>query len=335
MITFSLLGAGRIGRVHANNVCRHPAARLSLIYDVDESAARSLADKVGAGVASSPDQIFQDGQVDAVIIGTPAETHASFVEDAARAGKAIFCEKPIDKDLVRTRQCLDIVKAHGVTLFLAFQRRFDPSFAALRRRLLEGEVGTPEMLFLTSRDPAPPPIEFVRRSGGLFRDMMIHDFDMAQWLLGAQPTKVFAVGGCFASPAIRELGFADTAVVTMTLESGVIANINCAMRATYGYDQRVEVHGSQGMLAIGNRYETSVRKFNQDGIGHELPLHFFIERYAQAYINELDYFIECLNTGRQPSPNGEDGFRSLQLAEAAHRSWLSGRPIELSEVSTR
>ncbi len=332
MISFALFGAGRIGQIHAPNIARHPEARLAAIYDVDARAAEALAARSGAEVRSA-EAIFASADVDAVLIGTPAETHAGLVETAARAGKAIFCEKPIDKDLGRTRECLKVVEEHGVPLFLAFQRRFDPSFAALKKRLAAGEIGQPEMVFLTSRDPLVPPLSYIARSGGLFRDMMIHDFDVARWLLGEQPETVYAVGKAFTDPAIAELGYVDTAVVTMTCASGAMANINCAMRATYGYDQRVEVHGSGGKLEIGNRFETSVFKSDGQGTIHELPLYYFTERYAPAYLNELNYFIECLQKGEKPRPDGSDGMAALMLAEAAHRSYRTSAPVRVAEVA--
>jgi myo-inositol 2-dehydrogenase/D-chiro-inositol 1-dehydrogenase len=331
MIRFGIFGAGRIGRVHAANVARLPGARLMAVFDVDRTSAAQLAASWG-GEVRSEEAIFESRDIDAVVIATPAETHAALIERAAAAGKAIFCEKPIDKDLRRVRHVLDLVTARGVSLFMAFNRRFDPSFAELRNRLVAGEAGKPEMIFLTSRDPAPPALDYVARSGGLFRDMMIHDFDVARWLVGEEPERVFAVGGCFANPAIAQYGFVDTAVVMLWTPSGTIININCAMRATYGYDQRLEVHGSAGKLALDNRYATSVSMTGSAGSQRELPLAFFAERYADAYIRELTYFVECLENGIRPSPSGEDGFRALLLAEAAHRSRDQGTPVSIDGV---
>jgi myo-inositol 2-dehydrogenase / D-chiro-inositol 1-dehydrogenase len=329
MLKFGLLGAGRIGRVHAANLASHRRARLAAVYDPDATAAQAVA-KDGGAVASV-EAILGDRSIDALIIATPAETHAELIELAARAGKAIFCEKPIDRNFERTRRCLACVEETGVTLFMAFNRRFDPSFAALKRRLQEGEAGKPEMVFLTSRDPEPPSLAYIAQSGGLFRDMMIHDFDVARWLVGEEFLQVFAVGQCHTDPRIGDLGFVDTAVVTMTSASGVIVNINCAMRAAYGYDQRVEVHGSHGMLQLGNRFETSVLKAGSGGIIRELPLAFFLERYQAAYVAELDYFISCLDEGTRPHPNGADGLSALILAEAAHQSRARGAPVDVSE----
>lgn len=330
MLKFGLLGAGRIGRIHAANLASHRGAQLVAAYDPDITAAQAVA---GDGdLAASIEAILADRSIDAIIIATPAETHADLIEEAARFGKAIFCEKPIDRNLERTRRCLERVEETGTTLFMGFNRRFDPSFAALKRRLQEGEVGKPEMVFLTSRDPAPPSLSYIARSGGLFCDMMIHDFDVARWLIGEEFIQVFATGHCHADPRIGALGFVDTGVVTMTTASGVIVNINCAMRAAYGYDQRVEVHGSNGMLQLGNRFETSVLKAGSGGFNRELPLAFFSERYQAAYIAELDYFISCLAGGPKPRPDGRDGLSALILAEAAHQSRARGAAVDVAEI---
>lgn len=330
MIRFALLGAGRIGRIHAGNILAHPKARLAAVYDPDP-AVGELVSTWGASFRDL-DGALGDPDIDAVVIATPAETHAELVERAASAGKAIFCEKPIDRDLARTEACVAAVRHAGVQLFLAFNRRFDPSFAALRRRVAAGEIGRVELAFLTSRDPAPPSLAYIRRSGGLFRDMMIHDFDVARWLTGDAFTRVHAVGASFADPAIGELGYLDTAVVTLVAASGAIVTINCAMRAAYGYDQRVELHGEHGMLQLGNRFETSIVRAGADGIARELPLAFFAERYASAYVAELDHFIDALANGGVLRPDGEDGLAALRLAEAAHRSWETGVPVDIGFV---
>lgn len=331
MLKVGLLGAGRIGRVHAGNILRHPVADLSAIYDPLPAAADAAA-AGHAVVARAPEDILSNPDIDAVVIATPAETHADLIEVAAAAGKAIFCEKPIDRDVARTKRCLAAVEKAGVPLFLGFNRRFDPSFAALKQRLQDGEIGKAEMVFLTSRDPAPPPLDYIAKSGGLFRDMMVHDFDVARWLVGEEFVRVHAFGRCFAEPRIAELGFADTGLVTMTTASGTLVTINCVMRATYGYDQRVEVHGSKGMLQLGNRFETSVFRAGCDGIVRGLPLAFFTERYRDAYVAEMDHFVTCLESGEKPSPNGKDGMEALRLAEAAHRSNATGMPVDLSSI---
>jgi myo-inositol 2-dehydrogenase/D-chiro-inositol 1-dehydrogenase len=331
MIRFALLGAGRIGRIHARNVAMHAGARLIAVHDIDPTAADRVVTQWG-GEVRPPESIFGSPDVDAVIVATSAETHAQFIEDASRARKAIFCEKPIDKDVGRVVHCLKEVKRTGAPLFVAFNRRFDPNFSALHQRLSGGEIGRAEMIFLTSRDPTTPSLAYIARSGGLYRDMMIHDFDVARWLLREEPARVFAVGSCFTDRGIAEMGLVDTAVVTLTTDSGAIANINCAMRAIYGYDQRVEVHGARGMLSLRNQFPTTLIKSDSQGIGRELPLSFFAERYAQAYVNELDYFIGCLESGIAPKPDGEDGLQALRLAEAAHRSREAGCPVDVADI---
>lgn len=331
MISFALLGAGRIGRVHAGNVARHPGAELRAVYDSHEPAAAALAKQYACSIRS-PEAIFAAGDIDAVIIASPANTHATFVEDAALAGKAIFCEKPFDIEIGRARRCCELVRSTRVPLFLAFNRRFDASFANLQLRLSGGEIGRPELVLLTSRDPEAPSLDYIAQSGGLFRDMMVHDFDVARWLLGEELDTVYAIGGCFENPAIADLGFVDTALVTMMSASGIAVSINCAMRAAYGYDQRVEVHASRGILTLGNHFETSVTCANAKGFSRELPLQFFTERYVQAYERELNYFIDCLNQGLSPSPNYDDGLRALILGEAAQQSYESRRAVIVKEV---
>lgn len=332
MYRFGLLGAGRIGNIHAFNLRRHQAAELVSIFDLNKEAAQALATKTRAQVSESPEELLSRPDIDAVIIATPAETHADFITLAAKHGKAIFCEKPIDKDLVKTNECVRFLDQNRSKLFLAFHRRFDRSFARLKQQLSSGEIGAVEAIFLTSRDPYPPSLPYIGQSGGLFRDMMIHDFDIACWLLEDQPVEVYAVGGCFADPAIAELGFLDTGLAMLTTKAGVLVSINCAMRATYGYDQRVEVNGSAGKLEIYNRFDDSVWKSDASGIHRSLPHHFFAERYEQAYISELDYFIDCLASDAPFEPGPDAGLRALQLAEAAHRSWREKRPVRISEL---
>jgi myo-inositol 2-dehydrogenase/D-chiro-inositol 1-dehydrogenase len=326
---FGLLGAGRIGRIHGMNVAARPDATLAAVADASAEAAASLAREAGAKVASI-EAILSDGAIDAVLICTPTDTHADLIEAAVSAGKAVFCEKPVDLASERIRRCLNSVAQAGKPLMIGFNRRFDPSFAALERRLRSGEAGAIEIVSVISRDPSPPPVDYVRRSGGLFRDMMIHDFDMARFLLAEEPVEVFALGSALVDPAIGQAGDVDTAAVLMKTASGRIAQISNSRRASYGYDQRIEVHGSKGMLRAGNIHETTVEIATGAGFRADPVQNFFIERYAAAYRAELDAFIAACTSGKAPSPSGADGLKAQILADAATESARTGKPVAVS-----
>ncbi len=326
MIEIAQFGAGRIGRIHAGNIAANAKARLRHVVDIDPAAARDLAAQSGAQV-SDTDTALADGQVDAVVIASSTDTHAGLIEAAARAGKAIFCEKPIDLDLARAARCVATVEAAGVAFQVGFNRRFDPSFAALHDAIRGGRIGALELLTITSRDPEPPPPDYVKVSGGLFRDMMIHDFDMARWLMGSEPVELFAMAGCLVDPAIGALGDVDTAVVTLRAETGAMCQISNSRRAVYGYDQRIEAFGAAGMVQAGNRTPTTLEASSADGVTRDKPLHFFLERYAEAYAAEIDHFIGCVQSGRPPAVGGRDGYRALLLAEAATESLKANRPV--------
>ncbi len=325
---FGIIGAGRIGKIHSGNIAAHKDCSVSFVADADGAAASALAQATNAKVAEI-DVILSSKHVDAVAICAPTDMHADLIERAARAGKAIFCEKPVDLSADRVRACLEVVYSTGAKLMVGFNRRFDPNFAALQARIASGMIGSVEIVSITSRDPGPPPISYVARSGGLFRDMMIHDFDMARFLLGEEPVSVSAMGSSLVDKAIGEAGDVDTAVVIMETRSGKVAQISNSRRATYGYDQRIEVHGEKGMIHAGNIRETSVEFAGAIGFTGDKALNFFLERYAIAYRNELDAFVTAVKTGVSPRPNGEDGLRSNLLADAAYESWKSGRRVVL------
>jgi len=329
MLEIAQFGAGRIGAIHAANIAASGTARLRYVVDINRPAAEALAAKHGAHVATT-EAALGDPKVGAVIIASSTDAHAELAIAAARAGKAIFCEKPIDLSLARVDACLEEVARAGVPMMVGFNRRFDPSFAALRRRVTEGAIGAVEQVIITSRDPAPPPIDYIRVSGGLFRDMMIHDFDMARWLLGEEPVEVFAVGATLVDPAIGAAGDIDSAMVLMRTVSGRLAHINNSRRARYGYDQRVEVFGSEGRLIAGNRTPTTVELADARGVSTDAPLPFFLERYAEAYRIELDSFLSAVATGSPPPVGPEDGRRALLLAEAAVQSLRLRCPVEVA-----
>ncbi len=325
---FALLGAGRIGKVHAKAVASNPQARLIAVADAFEKAATELAGAYGAAVRSI-DEIEKATDVDAVIICTPTDTHADLIERFAKAGKAIFCEKPIDLDVDRVKKCLAVVEKTGATLMVGFNRRFDPHFAAVRKAIDDGLVGDVEMVTITSRDPGAPPYDYITRSGGIFRDMTIHDFDMARFLLGEEPVSVSAQASVLVDKKIGELGDFDSVSVILVTASGKQCVISNSRRATYGYDQRIEVHGSKGMVSAENQRPVSIEVANGKGYTRP-PLHdFFMTRYTEAYANEIASFIAAMTAGKKAEPSGKDGLVALTLADAALQSVKEGKTVRV------
>lgn len=328
MLSIALLGAGRIGQIHGRTIAASPRARLAAICDPLPEGAAALSAATGAPVMDV-DAVFASKSIDAVLIATPTDTHADFIDRAAAEGKAILCEKPVDMSSARIRETLAGVKKAGVPLMIGFNRRFDPNFAALQKRLADGTAGEVELVTIQSRDPAPPPVSYIERSGGLFRDMMIHDLDMARFLLGEDPVEVQAMGSALVDPAIGAAGDVDTAAVLLKTASGKICQISNSRRATYGYDQRIEVHGSKGMLSAGNVHETTVQFAGASGITADPVQNFFLERYAAAYRAEVEAFIDAVEKGMPPSPSGRDGLKAQELADAATEACFSGKPVRL------
>ena len=327
MVNFALLGAGRIGAMHAANLATRSDARLLCVYDPVASVASAVAERHGTATVAEVDAALGAG-VDAVLIASSTDTHVDLIIAAATAGKAVLCEKPIDLSLERVEQCWQAVRDTGVPIQIGFNRRYDPTHRRVRDLAAAGAIGAIHQVIISSRDPEPPPPAYLRVSGGLFRDMMIHDFDLARFVLGSEPTSITAIGGALVDPAIGELGDVDTAMVMMSTASGVQCHINCSRQAAYGYDQRLEVHGALGMVCSGNRLQDEARLFTAAGAGSPAPLqHFFIERYAAAYQAELGDFIDAVATGREPSVTFADGRRALELAEAALRSLESGGTV--------
>lgn len=327
----AIIGAGRIAAVHAEAAAADPRIRLKYVADIREEAACALATSHGASAANL-DTLFADDAVDAVLIASPTSTHADFLERCARAGKAILCEKPIALDLARTRAAINVLDAYPVTCALGFNRRHDPQFGALKQALNDGRIGQLETLTIISRDPAPPPIDYVRTSGGLFLDMMIHDFDTARWLLDEPVESVSATGGVLIDPSIGDAGDIDTAMVTLTTTSGRLCHIQNSRRACYGYDQRIEAFGSKGMLQAVNETETRLRTTGTAGALEEPPKHFFLERYGIAYGRELGDLYDAWISGGQPRATQHDGYQALRLAVAAQRAVTERRTIMMSEI---
>jgi myo-inositol 2-dehydrogenase/D-chiro-inositol 1-dehydrogenase len=331
-VRFGLLGAGRIGKVHARAVGSNADAKLIAVADAVEKAAGELARAYGAEVRSI-DAIEAAKDIDAVIICTPTDTHADLIERFARAGKAIFCEKPIHLDVKRVEQCLAVVEKARATLMVGFNRRFDPHFAAVRQAIDDGAIGDVEMITITSRDPGPPPADYIIRSGGIFRDMTIHDFDMARFLLGEEVASVSAHAAVLVDQAIGKLGDFDSVSIILETTTGKQCLISNSRRATYGYDQRIEVHGSKGMVAAENQRPVSIEIATAKGYTRP-PLHdFFMTRYLDAYAAEIKAFVAAVTGGQKPTPDGSDGLIALELADAALQSAKEGKAIRLKPRS--
>jgi myo-inositol 2-dehydrogenase / D-chiro-inositol 1-dehydrogenase len=328
-VGMAVLGCGRIGRLHARNLARHARARLATVFDVSAQAAQQSAAELGVRSARTVEEVWDDRNVRAVVIATPTDTHVPLIVAAVKAGKAVFCEKPIDMSLERARACWNEIAADHPLVMIGFNRRFDPSYRALRERLKLGEIGRLELAVITSRDPAPPPVGYLQSSGGLFRDMTIHDFDMARYLAG-DIAKVHAFGANLVDAEIGKLGDIDTCALSLRAKSGALIQITNSRRCVYGYDQRIEAFGPGGMLQAGNRHETSVAAWNGERTGaRDLVLHSFIERYAQAYESEMDAFVNALAEGRPMSPDFHDGVEALRLAVAAGESLRTGRVVDV------
>lgn len=330
MIKVGLLGAGRIAGVHATAITANPDSTLAAVSDYYPENAEKLAAQYGS-TARSTEDIIADPEIDVVLIATSTDTHSDLIEQATQAGKAVLCEKPVDLSLARARECLANAGKSCKPVMIGFNRRFDPHFAAVKAALDAGEIGKTEMLAITSYDPAPPPIAYIKVSGGIFRDMMIHDFDMANFLMGAAPVTVSAVGSCLVDPAIGEACDFDTAAVTLTYADGRIATIRNTRRAGYG-DQRVEVQGSEGMLQVSNLVENLVTKSTAQGITSAKPVLFFLERYMPAYAAEWNAFVEAYKSGGVLPVTLDDGVAALAMAEAATQSAKSGLAVRLADV---
>jgi myo-inositol 2-dehydrogenase / D-chiro-inositol 1-dehydrogenase len=329
-----LIGAGRIGRIHAKNIAHSiPGARVVRVVDVAPAVAKEWTGALGiSDVGSDPRAVLDDPSIDAVLICSSTNTHADLVVAAAEKKKHIFCEKPLDVTPQGARRAIDAAKKAGVALQVGFNRRFDHNFARVRELVKTGAVGAPHIVRITSRDPAPPPAEYVKVSGGIFLDMTIHDFDMARFLSGSEVVEVFARGAVLVDPAIGAAGDIDTAIITLTFANGCLGVIDNSRKAAYGYDQRVEVFGSGGSAACTNDQPTTVALSTGDSVSADKPLYFFLERYRQAFIDEMTAFITAV-TKHEPVPvTGEDGLQALLVALAAGKSLKEGRPVKLSEI---
>ena len=328
MIDVAIFGAGRIGKIHAGNIVKQPGVRLKHVVDPDAQAAAALASQHDASVGSV-EGVFADSSIRAVAIASSTDTHADLIQRAAASGKAIFCEKPVDLDLARARECAAVVKRAGVPCMIGFQRRYDPTFSAVKSRIDAGEIGTPEQLVITSRDPGAPPLDYLRRSGGIFKDMLIHDFDVFRWILDDEAASVYATGSVLTDPNVSKADDVDVTAVAIRTKSGRLALINTNRRAAYGYDQRFEVLGSKGMLQAGNHRPTEVVAYTDRQVSADKPEHFFLERYRVAYAVEMGHFFDALGAGKPMRTSIDDGVAALALAEAATTSWRENRIVTL------
>jgi myo-inositol 2-dehydrogenase / D-chiro-inositol 1-dehydrogenase len=328
-----VIGVGRIGRMHAELLARQvPGASVTLVHDAREDAARAVASELGVATAADVEELLAAGDVDAVAICTSTDTHADLIVAAARASKAIFCEKPISLDLAEVDRALAAVEEAGVPFQIGFNRRFDPAHAAVAAAVADGTVGEPHLVRISSRDPAPPPMSYVRTSGGIFLDMTIHDFDMARFVSASEVVEVFARGAVRIDPAFAQAGDVDTAVVVLTHENGCLTTIDNSRQAVYGYDQRVEVFGSAGMAASENPLANSALVRTGDGTSAATLPYFYLERYVPSYLREWEAFVDAVSAGRTPPVTGADARAPLVIGLAAGRSLHEGRPVRVEEV---
>ena len=334
-LNIGLIGAGRIGQIHAGNISnRIPNARLAAVADIDLAAAKSVAAEMNVEtVVSDYTELLGNEDIQAIAICSATDTHTPIIMAAAAAGKHVFSEKPLDFDLDRIDKALQVVEAAGVKLQVGFNRRFDPNFRKVKEMAADGKVGEPHILRITSRDPEPPPLEYVKVSGGIFLDMTIHDFDMARYITGSEVEEIYVIGGVMIDPRIEEVGDLATVIITLRFENGVIGTIDNSRKAVYGYDQRIELFGSEGMISTENETPDRHSYSNAIGIQNPLPLYFFLERYAESYFREMQSFVDCVVNEAPLEVTGEDGRAPVVIGLAARKSYEENRPVALKEIS--
>ncbi len=332
-INVAVAGLGRIGKIHLKNLCRN-FSEIEVIAVMDVfNESKLIADEFNIPVfVKDFDELLAVPDLDVVVICSPTDTHADYVVKAAKAGKQIFCEKPLDLSLDRVKEVLEIVNESGVKLMLGFNRRFDPEFKKIRQLVVNDAIGDPQIIKITSRDPGPPPVSYIKVSGGMFLDMTIHDFDMARYISGKQVKEVYAKGAVMVDPEIGKAGDIDTAIITLTFDDGTMAVIDNCRKAVYGYDQRLEVFGSKGMAQAENNFPNNHKLYTAAGVSGDLPLHFFLERYDASYNQEIREFIDALVSGSKMPVDGNDGLLSIAIGLAAKKSIQENRPVPLSEI---
>ena len=331
MVAFCLFGAGVMGAVHAANIAAHPKADLRTVVDVAPEAGRALAERYGAVYTDDVDAAIDDAGHDAVLIASDARTHADLASRAARAGKAIFCEKPLDADPGKAEACVDTVEAAGVPFQIGFHRRYDPHYRGLHQAVASGEVGEVALMRISTRQPDPPTREDVAKlPGNLWKDLAIHDLDLARWVMGEEPVEVFATASCLFAPWLKDAGEVDTIAMTLRTARGALCQISAGAGSVYGFDQRAEVIGSKGMAAVDNLRSTTVERYTADGARRATPSSDFLDRYTTCYRAELDHFIDAMKDGAAPSPGVRDGLQALRLAVAGIESSRTGAPVAIN-----
>ena len=330
-----VLGAGRMGKIHIENILYNiPNLKIKIVADINrDDKLEKWANGIGVPkLTNDESEIINDPEINVVVIASPTDTHTKYIQEAAKAKKDIFCEKPIDTDLMRIKETLNIVKNEGVKLMIGFNRRFDRNFKRVREMVSSGQVGIPQIVKVTARDPAPPSIDYIKTSGGMLFDMTIHDWDMARFQIGSEIEEVYTKGAVLVDPEIGKAGDIDTVVLILKFKNGAIGMIDNSRQAVYGYDQRVEVFGSKGCAIADNEPSNTVRLYTPENIKEDNIPYFFLQRYMESYAAELRYFIDCLQNNKEPSPNGEDGFQNVVIAIAAQKSYEENRPVKISEI---
>ena len=332
-VRVAVIGAGRIGKIHIENLLKMPDVEVTYVADIQTDEIKKWAKNLNIKkIISDPEIAISDSNVDAVIICSPTDTHADLIIKSANVGKDVFCEKPIDRDLNKIKEALKEVEKAKIKLQVGFNRRFDHNFLKIRKLVKEGEIGDVHIVNITSRDPEPPSLEYVKSSGGIFADMTIHDFDMARYLTESEVSEVYAIGSVLVDPQIGEMGDYDTAVITLKFENGAICTIDNSRKAVYGYDQRVEVFGSKGNAIAYNDRPTNVVVSTKNGVCMDKPLYFFLERYRESFATEMREFVNCIKENKKPTVDGKDGLRAMAIAVAANKSVREKRPVKIEEV---
>lgn len=332
-LIIGIIGAGRIGRLHAENIVHMPQVRIKTISDIFIDNVKQWASEIGIeNVVSDYMDILNDKEIDTIFVCSPTDTHVPIIKVAAQNGKHIFCEKPISFNIHETEKVLEVVKKAGVKFQVGFNRRFDRNFLKIHETVKNGVIGEPHIVKITSRDPEPPPINYVKSSGGLFMDMAIHDFDMARYVTGSEVVEVFAQGANLIDPAIGDAGDIDTAITTLKFANGAIGVIDNSRKAVYGYDQRVEVFGAKGSVTVENDRPTSAEISTEEGVFKDKLKHFFLERYKDAYIAETHEFVNSILNDKPIVCTGYDGLQAELIAKAAQESLLTGKPVKTNSV---
>lgn len=332
-VNIAIFGVGRIGKIHLKNLLRFPGVNVVAVADTHYPADEFKKEFKDVFFSSNPEEVLALPSVEAVLICTPTSSHAAMIELALQSGKHIFCEKPVDLSLERTKALVDMANQSGVKLMLGFNRRFDPDFLQARKSIQAGRIGDIQIIKITSRDPGLPPLDYIKNSGGLFMDMAIHDFDMARYMMGKEVKEVYSRGLVLVDKQVGEVGDVDTALTTLIFEDDTYAVIDNSRKAIYGYDQRLEVFGNKGMIQVENNQHNRNVVFDAEGIHQSLPLDFFMDRYAASYLNEIQYFVDAISKNAPIPVSGDDGLKATIIAGAAKKSVLEGRPVAISEIA--